>query len=340
MKKKFAMGLITLVSAVTLAACTQTASEDTKLVTMKGDTITVSEFYDEVKNTTVAQQSMLTLILTRVFEEQYGDKVSQDRVTDSFNKTAEQYGENFEIALNQQGLTVEAYKQQIRTTMLVEYAVEEAAKAELTDEAFEEAYKEYLPEMTLQVIQLSSEDDAKAVLEEVKKDGADFEKIAKEKTTGTDVKYTVDSAATTLPADVITAAGQLDKGGVSEILPVTSLQTFTTSYYIVKVVEKTEKDADWKTYKDSLEKIVLAQKTTDANFQNQVISEALSKANVKIKDDTFANILAQYAVAETASSESSASSSQAAEEKTEEKAEETEASSETESSEAEEKDGE
>jgi foldase protein PrsA len=178
---------------------------------------------------------------------------------------------------------------------------------------------------------LSSEEDAKSALEEVKKDGADFEKIAKEKTTGTDVKYTVDSAATTLPADVITAAGKLDKDGISDVISVTSTSTFTTSYYIVKVVEKTEKDSDWKTYKDSLETIILAQKTSDTSFQNQVISAALTEANVKIKDDTFANILAQYAVTDTASSDSSASS-EASEEETSDSSSETEASEETEES--------
>lgn len=46
----------------------------------------------------------------------------------------------------------------------------------------------------------------------------------------------------------------------------------------------------------------------DTSFQNQVIGKALDKANVKIKDRSFASILSQYATS-TSSSSSKASSS-------------------------------
>ena len=48
MKKKFVAGAVTLLSVVTLAACAKGGS-DKDIVTMKGDTITVSDFYDEIK---------------------------------------------------------------------------------------------------------------------------------------------------------------------------------------------------------------------------------------------------------------------------------------------------
>lgn len=65
--------------------------------------------------------------------------------------------------------------------MLVEYAVKEAAKKELTEANYKEAYKNYTPETSVQVIKLDAEDKAKSVLKDVKADGADFAKIAKEK---------------------------------------------------------------------------------------------------------------------------------------------------------------
>lgn len=37
------------------------------------------------------------------------------------------------------------------------------------------------------------------------------------------------------------------------------------------------------------------EKENDSNFQNKVISKTLDKANVKIKDKAFANILSQFA---------------------------------------------
>ncbi|AND79676.1 peptidylprolyl isomerase PrsA [Streptococcus pantholopis] len=306
---KILTGLVTLLSAATLAACSST-NEDTDLITMKGDTITVADFYKEVKNTSAAKQSMLSLVLTKVFEDQYGDKVSDKKVTESYNKTAASYGSSFSNALAAAGLTEESYKQQIRTTMLVEYAVEQAAKKELTDENYKSAYENYNPETTAQVIKLTDEETANSVLSEVKADGADFAAIAKEKTTADDSKYeyTFDSADTTLPAEVRNAAFDLDEGGISDVIPVVNASAYSTSsdYYIVKTIKKTEKDSDWKTYKKSLKKIIMAQYENDTSFQNQVIAAALEKANVKIKDDAFADILSEYATSSSSSSSDAA----------------------------------
>lgn len=312
MKKRFAMGLVTLLSVATLAACAKGTTEDTKLVTMKGDTITVTDFYQEVKGTQAAQQAMLTLILSRVFEEQYGDKVTEEKLTEAYNKTAEQYGDNFANALAGVGLTPETYKQELRKNLLLETAVEEAAKKAINDEAYTKAYETYTPEITAQVILLQTEEEAKAVLDQVKAEGADFAAIAKEKTKATESEYKFDSAETNLPAEVRAAAAKLDVNAISEIVPVTNQQTFATGYYIIKTTAKTEKNADWKTYKDRLETLILGEKKADTNFQREVVAAALEKANVKIKDETFANILSVYATTEAApaaSSETAESSS-------------------------------
>lgn len=303
-RSKLAAGFLTLMSVATLAACSGKTSNGTNVVTMKGDTITVSDFYDQVKTSKAAQQSMLTLILSRVFDTQYGDKVSDKKVSEAYNKTAKGYGNSFSSALSQAGLTPEGYKQQIRTTMLVGYAVKEAAKKELTEANYKEAYKNYTPETSVQVIKLDAEDKAKSVLKDVKADGADFAKIAKEKTTATDkkVEYKFDSAGTTLPKEVMSAAFKLDKNGVSDVVSTVDSTTYKTSYYIIKVTDKTEKKSDWKSYKNRLKEVILKDKTSDRAFQNKVISKALEKANVKIKDKAFAGILSQYATTSGSSS--------------------------------------
>ncbi|HGL8840184.1 TPA: peptidylprolyl isomerase PrsA [Streptococcus agalactiae] len=303
-RSKLAAGFLTLMSVATLAACSGKTSNGTNVVTMKGDTITVYDFYDQVKTSKAAQQSMLTLILSRVFDTQYGDKVSDKKVSEAYNKTAKGYGNSFSSALSQAGLTPEGYKQQIRTTMLVEYAVKEAAKKELTEANYKEAYKNYTPETSVQVIKLDAEDKAKSVLKDVKADGADFAKIAKEKTTATDkkVEYKFDSAGTSLPKEVMSAAFKLDKNGVSDVVSTVDSTTYKTSYYIIKVTDKTEKKSDWKSYKNRLKEVILKDKTSDRAFQNKVISKALEKANVKIKDKAFAGILSQYATTSGSSS--------------------------------------
>lgn len=300
MTKKFAAGVVTLLSVVALAACGKSTTTDDKIVTMKGDTITVADFYEQAKNSPAAQESVLTLVLSKVFEEQYGDKVSDEKVSKQYNKSAEAYGDSFESVLRAQGMTADAYKQQIRLTMLIEYAVKKAAQTELTTENYQAAYNDYTPEVSAEVIQLDTEEKANEVLAQVKAEGADFAAIAKEKTTATEAKtaYSFDSAATVLPTDVQKAAFALEQGAISDLIKVTDSSGYT-SYYIVKLTQKSEKNADWKAYKSQLKKIIINGKITDITYQNAVIGAVLEKANVKIKDQAFSTILANYATTET-----------------------------------------
>ena len=291
-----------LIGAGVTYLATNNNSETKALVTMKGNTITVSDFYSAAKSSKSSQQTMLNLILSRVFEDQYGSKVSDKEVTEAYNKTASSYGSSFSSALQAAGLTTDTYKQQIRTSMLVEYAVKEAAKDKLTTKNYKEAYKDYTPDTTATVIALSNEDKANSVHDQATADGADFDKIAKENTTAKKTEYTFDSADTKLPTDVMDAAFKQNEGSVSDVIKVMNSSTYSYTYYIVKTTKKTDKNSDWK-------KAIMAKYQNDTNFQNQVIAKALDKANVKIKDNTFASILSQYAT--SSSSSSSASSSKA-----------------------------
>lgn len=297
-----------LIGAGVTYLATNNNSETKALVTMKGNTITVSDFYNAAKSTSSSQQTMLNLVLSRVFEDQYGDKVSDKDVTKAYNTTASSYGSSFSSALQAAGLTTDTYKQQIRTSMLIEYAVKEAAKDKLTTKNYKDAYKDYNADTTATVIALTDENKANSVHNQATADGADFDKIAKENTTAKKTEYTFDSADTELPSDVMAAAFKQDEGSVSDVIKVMNSSTYSYTYYIVKTTKKTEKNADWKTYKKRLTKIIMAKYQNDTSFQNQVIGKALDKANVKIKDRSFASILSQYATS-TSSSSSKASSS-------------------------------
>lgn len=296
MKKqtKLYTGVITLMSILTLAACSQEASPKDNLVTMKGDAITVSDFYKQAKDTTAGQQAMLTLVLERVFEEQYGKNVSDKEVTKAYNKQVDTYGSNFSAALTSAGMTEETYKQQIRVEKLIEYAVEKAAKKELTDANYQKAYEKYSPEVSTQVIKLDDEKKAKSTLEQVKAEGADFAKIAKENSAEKTVDYKFDSSDNTLPTEVKDAAFKLKEGETSEVVQTTDMTTYQPIYYIIKTTKKEAKNPDWKIYKKRLTETILNEKKADSSFRNKVIAAALEKANVKIKDKSFSNILANY----------------------------------------------
>ena len=298
MKKKFVAGAVTLLSVVTLAACAKGGS-DKDIVTMKGDTITVGDFYDEIKNNQGAQQYLFQMTINKVFEKEYGSKVSDKDVEKKVDEQKKQLGEAFNSYLTQQGLTEETNKQQIRSNLLLEYAVDQAISKELTDEAYKKAFETYTPEITANVIKLDSEEKANEVLASVKAEGADFAQIAKENSTdastkekGGEIKF--DSGTTTVPTRVKEAASKLDVNGISDVVIDPASQKSAGAYYIVKVTKKEEKGSDWKKYEKRLKEILTADRKNDANFIRSIIAKAMSNANIKVKDDAFKATFNQY----------------------------------------------
>jgi len=208
-------------------------------------------------------------------------------------------GEAFNSYLTQQGLTEETNKQQIRSNLLLEYAVDQAISKELTDEAYKKAFETYTPEITANVIKVDSEEKANEVLASVKAEGADFAQIAKENSTdastkekGGEIKF--DSGTTTVPTRVKEAASKLDVNGISDVVIDPASQKSAGAYYIVKVTKKEEKGSDWKKYEKRLKEILTAERKNDANFIRSIIAKAMTNANIKVKDDAFKATFNQY----------------------------------------------
>jgi len=312
MKKKFVAGAVTLLSVVALAACAKGGS-DKDIVTMKGDTITVGDFYDEIKHNQGAQQYLFQMTINKVFEKEYGSKVSDKDVEKKVDEQKKQLGEAFNSYLTQQGLTEETNKQQIRSNLLLEYAVDQAISKELTDEAYKKAFESYTPEITANVIKLDSEEKANEVLASVKAEGADFAQIAKENSTdastkekGGEIKF--DSGTTTVPTRVKEAASKLDVNGIADVVIDPASQKSAGAYYIVKVTKKEEKGSDWKKYEKRLKEILTAERKNDANFIRSIIAKAMTNANIKVKDDAFKATFNQYMQNIGATTEDSSSS--------------------------------
>ena len=284
MKKKLVAGAVTLLSVVTLAACANGTNKD--VVTMKGDTITVSDFYDEIKSNQGAQQVLFQMTINKVFEKE-------------LDKQKKQLGNQFDAYLAQQGLTEETAKKQIRSNMLLEYAVNQAAKKDIKESDYKTAFESYTPEVTAQIIKLDSEDKAKEVLEAAKAEGADFAQIAKENSTDTATKdkggeVTFDSGTTDIPSQVKEATFKLDENGISDVITVSAGQNYSASYYIVKLNKKTEKASDWKTYEKRLKEIIVEGRKQDTNYIRSIIAKAMTNANIKVKDDAFKSTFNQY----------------------------------------------
>ncbi|MTD41952.1 peptidylprolyl isomerase [Erwinia sp. CPCC 100877] len=309
MKKKLILAAAGMFSIFALAACSS-GSQD--IASMKGSTITVDDFYNQVKSQQSSQQMVQSMIIYKVFEEKYGKDVSDKDVQaqyDEAKKNAKDQGQDFSEQLKQAGYTEKSYKALIKQNLAYKAGIKSHIK--ITDEDLKTAWASFHPEVEAQIIQASSEEDAKAIKKELD-GGGDFTKIAKEKSVdettkkdGGKVKF--DSQSETIPAQVKEAAFKLKDGAVSDTIQATDSTGYQTTFYIVKMVKNKAKGNDMAPYKKELKKIAETTKENDQEFVNKVISDELKAANVKIKDDAFKDVLAGFMQTEDSSKSSESS---------------------------------
>ncbi|WP_267638076.1 peptidylprolyl isomerase [Enterococcus faecium] len=293
MKKRF-LALAIVLGTGLLSGCTN-AGEKTA-VSYKGGTISEQEEMDSLKKMQGADSAVQQLIVYQVFEDKYGDDVSTKEIDSQYDQTKKQLGDSFDSQLKSAGYTEQTFKDSIKQSLAFQEGLKKHIK--LTDEDLKTAWESFHPEVEAQIIQVASEDDAKDVKKAADK-GDDFSKLAKDKSTDTTTKedggkVKFDSTTTTVPAEVKEAAFKLKDGQVSDVITSTNASTYTTEYYVVKMVKNQNKGNDMDKYKKELKEIATDTKLSDSTFQNKVIGEVLKDANVKIKDKDFENVLSTF----------------------------------------------
>jgi len=293
MKKRF-LALAIVLGTGLLSGCTN-AGEKTA-VSYKGGTISEQEVMDSLKKMQGADSAVQQLIVYQVFEDKYGDDVSTKEIDSQYDQTKKQLGDSFDSQLKSASYTEQTFKDSIKQSLAFQEGLKKHIK--LTDEDLKTAWESFHPEVEAQIIQVASEDDAKDVKKAADK-GDDFSKLAKDKSTDTTTKedggkVKFDSTTTTVPAEVKEAAFKLKDGQVSDVITSTNASTYTTEYYVVKMMKNQNKGNDMDKYKKELKEIATDTKLSDSTFQNKVIGEVLKDANVKIKDKDFENVLSTF----------------------------------------------
>ena len=227
MNKKIAVAGATLLSIVTFAAC---AHKSDVLVSMKTGDITSEKFFTEIKSNPTVQTLLSNKVISTALEDKYSDKVTSDDVEKEYEKMKEQYGDQFQSALVSAGLTEDTYKAQLRSTLLLDYAVKTAAEQELKDADYEEAFKSYTPNMTVKFVKTKTKDEAKTVVDELKKETAVDTLVAKygtlskaDQKTG---ELTFDSTTKDVEPELLAQITPMEVNKVSEPIAITDRKTY------------------------------------------------------------------------------------------------------------------
>ena len=288
---------------VTLAGCSSSDSASKDIITMKGDTIRVSDLYKEAKQFPSQPTNTLLQNLTfdKIFTKDFGKEVTDKDVSKKVKSIKDQYGSQFSSALQQQGLTEASFTPYMRTQMLEQAAIDhEIKETQYTDANLKKAWESYHPDVTAYVVSETSKDAATKALDAAKKDDAGKASFEK---TNAESKVTFNSTSTSVPTEVQTAAFKLKNGEFSDVIESTSSSTGATSYYIVEMVKTSEKGTDMNKYKKELQNVIKTEKEQDTTFVSGVIAKYLKKNNVTVKESAFASLFSQFT--QTSSSSSS-----------------------------------
>ncbi|WP_179395154.1 peptidylprolyl isomerase [Lacticaseibacillus absianus] len=301
--KKWIAGLAGLLLVATLAGC---SSSNETVANMKGAKITKDEYYDAMKTSSNGGEATLrNLIVAKALEQQYGDKVSDKKVTAQYNKVKKSYeaaGTDFASALTQSGLTEKSFKEQIKTSLLSEVALKALKKP--TQKQLDAQWKKYQPKITVQHILVAKKDKAEELIKQLQADNTEkkFNELAKKNSTDTGTasaggKLTAfDNTDTQLDSTFKAAAFKLKQGEITT----TPVKT-DYGYHIIRAIKVPAKGTE-ASNKKKLTAQLYTTWQSDETTMTGIIKKVLQKANVSIKDNDLKDVLSVYLGSSSSSS--------------------------------------
>lgn len=293
MKKKILSSVLLLSLALVATGC----SKDEEVASIKGESITQSQLYNELK-TEYGSATLQTMLVNKTLEKEYGDKVSKDEVDKAYKEIENQYGgeKQLEEVVSMYGYNdLDAYKKAIKQNLLVEAMVKD--KVALSDED----YKEYFDNMAdFDLIQVEDEAKAKELIAKIEK-GEDFNELAYENSVDT---YTSSNEGKvgltdlrnedTYPKQLMEAVSKMKDGEISK-------EPIKTDYgvFIVKINTNLKtSDAKLDDYKKQIEEYVMTNKSQDSEFVQTELGKLLKEYKVVIADEDLKDALNSFNISE------------------------------------------
>ncbi len=161
-RKKIALGAAGVLMSLSLAAC---GAGGKSVATTNGGKITQEDFYNKLKKSPQGKQQLQQMILHKVLEKQYGDKVKNSDVDKQLNQYKSQYGSQFKALLQQQGMTESTLKQSLKDQLMLKQAV--MARTDFSNKQLEKQFKSFQPKVTVQTIMTKDKDTAQNAINDL-----------------------------------------------------------------------------------------------------------------------------------------------------------------------------
>ncbi|MFP3894714.1 peptidylprolyl isomerase [Exiguobacterium indicum] len=281
MKKKL-LGAAAVASVFTLAAC---GSNDEAVINYKGGEVNKADVQEEAYEKAGAQIAFQQT-MNKLLEKKYGKEVTDKEVEAEVKKTKDQFPdkEQFNTTLKSAGIKNEKeFETVLRTQMLLTEA--KSAKSKVTDKEIQERFDQEKVEVKASHILVAKESEAKDIKKQLN-DGADFAKLAKEKSTDTgsgakggDLGYFTKGKMVKEFEDYAFKDGV--EGKISD--PIKT----QFGYHIIKVVDRKEKkDFTLDKEKARIKKALAEEKAAQVN-PNDIYRSLMKEYDVKIENKDF-----------------------------------------------------